>query len=448
MDNPTGAELDHLENEIEMEAAVGQAPEAAEEQAPPQGGTGGSTGGTGGEDEYPLSEDEKDLLGEVGNICMGTSATTLSTLLGKKVSITTPRVSVAKAVEDLGHYKKPFLAVEVSYTEGVNGYNILLMQEPDVKVITDLLMGGEGTANPDEELDELHFSAISEIMNQMVGSSSTSLSNLIGRTVNITPPKVKQIVMEDEDLSTLVCYNDIIIKISFAMSIEGVLDSELMQLLPYTFGKELAREMSDPGLMENGDGAYEESAPYAPPAPPPSPMAPPMASPMQAPPMASPMQASPMQTPPMASPPQASPMQSPPMAPPPQASMYATAGQVPQQRMQAMNQEQFAQQPQVGVQSLQYDVFDGQQAQNVSGGENIGLILDVPLQITVELGKCKRSIKDILGFNMGSVIVLDRLAGEMVDIMVNGKLFARGEVVVIDDNYGVRVTDIVAMPQV
>ena len=75
---------------------------------------------------------------------------------------------------------------------------------------------------------------------------------------------------------------------------------------------------------------------------------------------------------------------------------------------------------------------------------NIGLILDVPLQVTVELGRTKKSIKDILELSNGSIVELDKLAGEPVDIHVNGKLLAKGEVVVIDENFGVRITDIVS----
>lgn len=367
-------------------------------------------------EQYTLSSDERDFLGEIGNICMGTSATTLSTLLGKKVNITTPKVSIAHTVEDLGHYQKPFLAVEVSYTEGVAGYNILLMQETDVKIITDLLMGGAGVANQEQEIDELHFSAISEVMNQMVGSSSTSLSNIIGKMVNITPPKVKKIVMEDDDLSTLVCAGNVIIKISFDMEIEGVLDSELMQLLPYELGKKLANDMMYPKDEATvlPDAAPAPKAPQA--------------------------QAAPVHMPQVQAPPEKAPLQK---TPAPQAPMRQAA-----RMTQARMPQQAPLQPQVGIRSLEYDNFDDVQYQPVQGGENIGLILDVPLQITVELGQCKRSIKDILNMSMGTVVVLDRLAGEMVDIMVNGKLFARGEVVVIDDNYGVRVTDIIAMPAI
>ncbi|MDL2289346.1 flagellar motor switch phosphatase FliY [Clostridia bacterium OttesenSCG-928-F22] len=353
--------------------------------------------------QYTLNELEQDALGEIGNICMGTSATTLSTLLGKKVSITTPKVSICFSARDLGHYQKPFLAVEVSYVEGVDGYNILLMKDEDVKIITDLLMGGDGHPDMEAEMDEIHFSAISEVMNQMVGSASTSLSNIINKIVNISPPSVKQIIMEEDEIGTLACQNDIVIKISFSMEIEGVLESELMQIMPYQFGKELAATLL-------GDMAEETPAPAPAPTPAPAPAAP-TAAPIPA--------------------PAAAPQQAPAAQPMPAAAP-------------AMQQQPA---PTVSVKSMQYSSFDGAGAQYTGeGSENIGLILDVPLQVTVELGRTKRNVKEILNMKVGSVVVLERLAGEMIDIYINGKMFAKGEVVVIDENYGVRVTDIIAMP--
>ncbi len=352
---------------------------------------------------YFISADESDALGEIGNICMGTAATTLSTLLNKEVSITTPRVSICHSSKDLGDaHKKPFIVVEVSYTQGVNGYNILLIKNDDVKIITDLLLGGEGNPDFDAPIDQLHFSAISEVMNQMVGSSSTSLADILMKPINISPPNVKQITLEDDELAQLACGEDVTIKISFSMDIEGVLKSELMQIIPYEFGKELARTLLV-GVMEE-------------PAPVPEPV---------------------KESPPAYRP---EPQSRPAPAPQPRQSEYAQPDRTGGDRNR------------VGVKSMQYQSFDEPARTAHSSffegdaGDNIGLIMDVPLQVTVELGKCRKSIKEILGFSLGSVVVLDRLAGEMVDVLVNGKLFARGEVVVIDDNYGVRITEIVSAP--
>lgn len=351
---------------------------------------------------YALSADESDALGEIGNICMGTAATTLSTLLGKQVSITTPRVSVCSCTSDFGDYNKPYLVVEVSYTEGIDGYNILLIKDNDVRVITDLLLGGDGNPDRDAPIDQLHFSAISEVMNQMVGSSSTSLANILMKPINISPPNVKQITLEEESLTQLACGDDITIKISFSMEIEGVLESEIMQIMPFKFGKELAHTLLG-SVMDEPE-------------------------PMPVPVYAEPPRSAPVQT------------RAPASAPPRRQTEYAQPDRISNDRSR------------VGVKSMQYQSFDEptRSAHNSffegDAGDNIGLILDVPLQVTVELGKCRKSIKEILGFNLGSVVVLDRLAGEMVDVLVNGKLFARGEVVVIDDNYGVRITEIISAP--
>lgn len=364
-----------------------------------------------------LTIDESDALGEIGNICMGTAATTLSTLLGKEVSITTPRVSVCLHARDfVGDYKKPFLVVEVSYTQGIDGYNILLIKEDDVRIITDLLLGGDGHPDTDAPIDQLHFSAISEVMNQMVGSSSTSLADILMKTINISPPNVKQISLEEESLAQLACGEDATIKISFAMEIEGVLKSQIMQIMPFYFGKTLATTLLG-SVMETPESTFDPEI-FSTPSPKPA------------------SEPAPTYAPAPAARGESAPAHR--SAPPPRQSDYAP----PERGNTERNR--------VGVKSMQYQSFDEpvRSARSFLDGEsdNIGLIMDVPLQVTVELGKCRKNIKEILGFNLGSVVVLDRLAGEMVDVLVNGKLFARGEVVVIDDNYGVRITEIISTP--
>lgn len=352
--------------------------------------------------QYTLSELEQDALGELGNICMGTSATTLSTLLGKKVSITTPRVHVARNVHDLEQYQKPYVAVEVSYTSGVDGYNILLMKNEDVLIITDILMGGEGVVDPATEIGELQLSAISEVMNQMVGSASTALSSILMVPVNISPPRTRTIVLEEEAICDMACANDVTIAINFSMEIEGVLNSELMQILPFDFGKKMASVLIN-----------DMNASSPPPTPPQTPVPP---APKPAAPQAAPA-AQHVSAPPH------------PVAPPPRPQQDTTR---------------------VSVKAMQYPSFDEPTSQpraNAEHDHSLNLILDVPLQVTVELGMAKKSIKEILALANGSVIVLDKLAGEMVDVLVNGRLYARGEVVVIDDNYGVRVTEIVSGSQ-
>lgn len=337
-----------------------------------------------------LSVDEKDALGEIANICMGTSATTLSTLLGRKVTITAPKVMLSKSAGAIKDQQKPFVAVEVSYTSGVDAYSILMMKDEDVLTITSLLLGGEEAGPTDAELDELHLSTISEVMNQMVGSASTSLSDILGMPVGISPPTLKRILLEEESMAQLICNRDTTIIISFSMVIEGLLESEIMQIIPVQFGKRLASVLLKGVETTTKKQVVQEQ---------------------QQPVSTNVQYAAPLNTQPAAFEPAA-----------------------PKSR--------------VSVKAMQYQQFDepAQRSQNSQehGGGSLNLILDVPLQVTVELGQSKKSIKEILSLNLGSVIVLNKLAGEMVDVLVNGKLFARGEVVVIDDNYGVRVTEILA----
>lgn len=297
------------------------------------------------------------------------------------------------------HYPLPYLVVEVGYTVGIDGNNILAIQEQDALIIADLMMGGEGT-NPPTELNELYMSAVGEAMNQMMGSVSTSLSTMFSKKIDISPPKVNLVdLATSEPVSELVSNDEEIVKVAFRMEVEGLIDSEIMQILPIKIAKEMVQ-----GLM-------------SPPAPEPEPT--PVVS-------AAPTPPQPAAQPAMAAAP------APQMAMPEQQPMYYAAP-APQTARVA---------PGVPVQPVQF-------APLTPGGvavsdTNLGLIMDVPLQVTVELGRTKKLIKDILDLAAGSIIELDKLAGEPVDILVNGKLLAKGEVVVIDENFGVRITDIVS----
>ena len=355
----------------------------------------------------PLSDMEKDALGEIGNISMGSAATTLSVLLGHKVSITTPTVSVDTMNSIRNTYPLPYLIVEVGYTIGIDGNNILAIQAQDACIIADLMMGGDGT-NPPTDLNEIHMSAVGEAMNQMMGSVSTSLSTMFNKKIDISPPKVNLIDLGSEDKVTeIVGGDDIVAKISFRMEVDGLIDSQIMQILPL----DIAREMVE-SLMNSSKAEEEVAAP--PPAPAPAPAAPP--PPPAAPAAPPPMAAAP---PPMAAAPQAAPMM---QAPMPSYGQAIAQG--------------------VPVQPVQFTPLATAPVQ--VNDANIGLILDVALQVTVELGRTKKSIKEILELTNGSIVELDKLAGEPVDIQVNGKLLAKGEVVVIDENFGVRITDIVS----
>ena len=351
-----------------------------------------------GSDDAGITDLERDALGEIGNISMGGAATTLSVLLGRKVSITTPTVSVSNLRTLKEKYPLPFLVVEVGYSVGIEGNNVLCIQAKDAAIIADLMMGNDGT-NPDAELSELHMSAVSECMNQMMGSVATSLSSMFSKKVDITPPVVTLVDLGTEEVvSKLLDKVDPIIQASFRMEVDGLIDSEIMQLLPL----DVARDMVDALMNQQPDVDNEEEAVVAAAAPPPPPAVAPA-----------------------------------PAAPSAPAAAAAPAnygyGAPPMQPHVASN---------VPVQSAQFTPLSSAPVQ--VNDANIGLILDVPLQVNVELGRTKKSIKDILDLTKGSIVELDKLAGEPVDIMVNGKYLAKGEVVVIDENFGVRITEIVS----
>ena len=372
-----------------------------------------------------LSSMEKDALGEIGNISMGSAATTLSVLLGHKVNITTPTVSVDTMSTIQNQYPMPYLVVEVGYVIGINGNNILAIQASDASIIADLMMGGDGL-NPQEELTDIHMSAVGEAMNQMMGTVATSLSTMFNKKIDISPPKVNLIDLGAEDkITDLVNNDEPVVKTSFRMEVDGLIDSEIMQILPLDVAKEMVSF-----LMGGGAEAEAQEAPAPAPEPAPAPVAPepaPVAAapaPAPAPAASAPQPAAPQ----YAAPPQQPQYTAPPMgaqpvyAPPAYANNVVSSG--------------------VPVQNAQFAPLTNEPVE--VNAANISLIQDVPLQVTVELGRTKKSIREILEFSTGSIIELDKLAGEPVDIHVNGQLTAKGEVVVIDENFGVRITEIVS----
>ncbi len=374
-----------------------------------------------------LSSMEKDALGEIGNISMGSAATTLSVLLGHKVNITTPTVSVDTMSTIQNQYPMPYLVVEVGYVIGINGNNILAIQASDASIIADLMMGGDGL-NPQEELNDIHMSAVGEAMNQMMGTVATSLSTMFNKKIDISPPKVNLIDLGVEDkITDLVNNDEPVVKTSFRMEVDGLIDSEIMQILPLDVAKEMVSF-----LMGGGAEAEAQEAPAPAPEPAPAPAAPEPAPVAAAPAAPAPQPAAPQyaapQQPQYAAPPQQPQYTAPPMgaqpvyAPPAYANNVVSSG--------------------VPVQNAQFAPLTNEPVE--VNAANISLIQDVPLQVTVELGRTKKSIREILEFSTGSIIELDKLAGEPVDIHVNGQLTAKGEVVVIDENFGVRITEIVS----
>ncbi len=340
-------------------------------------------------DEMKLEPDEKDAIGEVSNISMGAAATSLSTLVNQKVTITTPEVMIVDWDTFVKKHTAPYVTVQLKYKEGLEGNNILVLLEEDAKVITDLMMGGDGT-NKSEELSELHLSAISEAMNQMIGGSATALSSMLKRKVDILPPIASKIDLVEARLENS-SGEDRFIEVDFRIKIGDLVDNTLSQIYPLEFAKEVI------GIFKESKKQMEAKSASAAPAP----------------------------------------------APKPAASQPAPAPAAPQMNYSAAP----AHQPSaaiyanpVEVQPAQFQNFE--MASFMQQKENIELIMDVQLEVTVELGRTKRSIKEILELGPGSIIELNKLSGEPIDILVNGKTVAKGEVVVIEENFSIRVTEI------
>jgi flagellar motor switch protein FliN/FliY len=317
----------------------------------------------------PLTAVETDTIGEIGNICMSSAATALSTLLSRRVQITTPSVDEVDDAEVRRHFASPAVVVVIEYTEGLAGRNVFILTQRDASVVADLMMGGEGT--PAEELTELHASAIGEAMNQMMGSASTAMAEMAGRRVDISAPSVAIIDLSDEAQAVDLGLEGRIVRTSFQLRVDDLLDTTLMQLMPLGFARGLVDGMSAP-------------APAAAASPPPGP--------------------------------------APAAGEPPVDDRHLHAVPVPV------------------AQPVTFPSLDG--VPEAPGAGDIGLLLDVPLQVTVELGRTQLRIRNVLELVPGSIVELDKLAGEPVDVLVNGKQIARGEVVVIDEEFGVRITDV------
>lgn len=352
-------------------------------------------------DDNLLTDVEKDAVGEISNISMGTAATTLATLVNDVVNITTPRVSYATLDEVAQGYEKPCIFIFISYIEGLDGGNILILKEDDVKIITDLMMGGDGT-NISGEFSELHLSAIGEAMNQMMGSASTSLSSMLNKKVDISPPVATRYDINTSMLSDemKVMSSETLVKVSFKMEIGELINSEIMQMFPISFARDMYESFKAVTEKELASKADEKPAPK---------------------------------------------QEAKSNAQPQQTSQQQVQSQPAQENYQ-YNQPMGYNGPPMNVQPAQFAQF-GQMNPMVMGPENIDLIMDVPLEVTVELGRASRTIKEILDFSPGTIIELNKLSGEPVDVLVNGKLIARGEVVVIEESFGIRITEILNKQQ-
>lgn len=341
-------------------------------------------------DENTISDIEKDLLGEIGNISMGSASTALYQIINQQVNITTPVVSITTFREIKESFETPNIVLDVEYTSGITGRNILVIKTSDASVIANLMMGGDGTVQ-NHELSELEISAVQEAMNQMIGSAATSMATMFSRAVNISPPTSKIWNSKADTISDSIGEDEEVVRVSFRMTIGDLVDSNIMQLLPLSTAKKIVSIMMG---NDEEDDVFQNTAAETP------------------------------------------------------TNVVVEESAVtrePIMESQPIVEKTIIEKPkpQVEVHTASFEPLVPSSSQ-VEAHKNIDLILDVPLEISVVLGKTKKSIKDILSLGTGSLIELDKLAEEPVEILVNGKKIALGEVVVVDENFGVRITNIIS----
>lgn len=344
-------------------------------------------------EEY-FSETEKDLLGEIGNISMGSASTALSTILNQPVNITTPQVTTTTLRKLKETFEVPNICLEVEFISGITGENLLVMKVSDAAVIASLMMGGDGNIPEGiENLSEIEESAVSEAMNQMIGSAATSMATMFSREVNISPPKSRIWNDSTTALTDGMKDDEEIIKVAFKLTIGDLVDSEIMQILPLNTGKKIV------SIMTGEENSIEDISKE-----------------------------------------------------PAKEVSKEVPKELPEENFNLGNQKEYKEEipsykearnePKVEVKKAAFQPLEPSEMGVLPS--NIDLILDVPLEISVVLGKTKKSIKEILNLSTGSLVELDKLAEEPVEILVNGKMVAQGEVVVVDENFGVRITSIMS----
>ncbi len=382
----------------------------------------------GSNDAGLLSEMEIDAIGEIMNISLGSSATSVSQLLGQPVNITTPEVKVMKTRDfDIQTYE-PAIGVEINYVKGLDGQNILILKKSDVKVIVGLLLQ---TDFSDKEfvLDEMNIGAICEVMNQMMGASATALSQFLNRSINISPPNSFQIDDSDKFKSKYFNGDQNIVAVYFNLMIGDLVNSQFINVMRIDLAKELIANFGfEQPETESAQAGQPESPAPAPPAAeaPPAPPVQPQPAAVSAAPPAPPVQ------------PQPAAVSAAPPAPPVTTAAPPGPAQPPVVQSAAEPSQNYS------VSNAVYPSFDAADVKlNSNETNNLSMIMSVPLQITVEIGRTSKKIKDILDFTAGTIVELDRQAGSQVDVYVNGKPIAKGNVVVVDDNYGVRITEVI-----
>ena len=417
---------------------------------------------------------ELDAIGEVMNISLGSSATAVSNLLDHRVDITTPRVSVCDVKEFSIGDLEPAVGVEIRYVSGLEGSNIMLLKRSDVKVIVDILMGSE---TPDEEfeLNDLTISAVCEVMNQMMGAASTALSDFLGFPVNISTPESFEVDNFDTfKQDHFPVKEGPCVVVRFMLNIEDTLQSEFINVMSVDLTREL---LSGLGLEDDSSAEAPAPAPSAPaptPAPEPAPQSAPapaassggtmsqeeierlMGGMNQSAPEPAP-QSAPAPTPAPQPAPQAAPQQAaypPPYAGQPGAPAYPMPpyGQpypyYPGYYPAPAPQAPAAQPAPKMIRASQAEMprfADGTPLEEQQA-ENLDLLMSVPLEVSVEIGRARRKVQDVLAFTKGSLVMLNKLAGDQVDLYVNGQCIAKGDVVVVDDNFGIRITEVLKSP--
>jgi len=374
--------------------------------------------------EIIFSDMEKDVIGEVMNISLGSSATSLSTLLGKRVEITVPKVSVINAGQFNFEGLEPAIGAEIRYIEGLDGVNLMILKRLDAKAIIEILMG---QTIPDEEfqMDEISTSAICEVMNQMMGSAATALADFLGKPINISTPVAYEIENKKDFKSKYFNDEDIIVAVRFNLFIEDIVQSEFVNVMSLELSREIvsmflkgtgyniednefnSNEDVETAVVENASKSIgnmekenkqeshydedEDEEEYI-------------------------EERKPLK----------------------KQSLHSN-------KIKTKKKEQSP----VNIRPMEYENFDDYD-EDLSPDQlsNLELIMTVPLEISVEIGKTRKQIKDILEFSQGTIVELDKQAGALVDIIVNGKMIAKGEVVVVNDNFGVRIAEIVKKDEI
>jgi flagellar motor switch protein FliN len=355
----------------------------------------------------PMSDLESDVLGEIGNISFGSAATALSTILNQKVEITTPTVRIVNRSALGDEFPVPHVSVNVNYTQGFQGSCLLVIKSGDASVIANLMMGGDGK-HPSNEINEMEMSAVQEAMNQMMGSSSTAMSTVFNRRIDISPPQLTLMDVKTRRGIEHLPKEQVMFEISFKLRIGNLVNSNIMQLVPIKFGKELVEVLlhttNDGNAVATTEQRTEQTDPTE------------NANPAEKPRETQTQRAA--ETKPKTN-----------------LQESATGGSTASNNIVS----------QANVQPAEFSSFSTapeQESSKEKEPRNLDLLMDIPLDVSVELGHTRKTVREVLELGPGSIIELDKLAGEAIDILINKKYVAKGEVVVVDENFGIRITEI------